>query len=220
MRSVVLTGVILAAWIATGCVSEAARARKGLQSPDPDVRAQSAEKLGRLRDREAVPRLIALLEDSIPAVRFEAALALGRIGDQRAVEPLAQAAGQEPRDDIAVAEVKSLTDLGPAAIEPLLRLTSAAKPFVRAMACRGLGQLRATKAVDPLIRLLDDRNGVVRRSAIRALRTIGDARGLEAIMQKVSEPNPEVESEAIDALSGPGYEEELNRVRGLLRRFH
>ncbi|MEO0079294.1 MAG: HEAT repeat domain-containing protein [candidate division WOR-3 bacterium] len=218
MRVALLTTTALALVAFNGCGSEVARARKDLKSPDPQARAEAAQRVGRLRDRQAVPRLIQLLDDSVPVVRFEAALALGRIKDRRALEPLAQAAASEVRDDIAVAEVQSLADLGPPAIELLIGLTRAGKPFVRAMAARGLGRLRAQKGVESLIRLLGDPNGLVRRAAIRSLRSIGDARGLEAIMRKVSDTDQQVESEAFDALSGPGYEEELERVRGLLRR--
>jgi len=52
------------------------------------VRIQSAQSLGRIRDPETVPILVAALSDSHHAVRIASILALGRIGHPDAIAPL------------------------------------------------------------------------------------------------------------------------------------
>ncbi len=66
-----------------------------LHSPDPDLRASAAARLGRLGDPAGVAPLLARLEDEDPDVRRYAADALGRLGDSRARGPL-QARLQDP----------------------------------------------------------------------------------------------------------------------------
>jgi putative membrane-bound dehydrogenase-like protein len=55
---------------------------------DVSVRMQAARQLGTRQVKEAVPALIASLNDADAAMRFRAATALGRIGDVRAVSAL------------------------------------------------------------------------------------------------------------------------------------
>ena len=66
----------------------------GSRSTDPRddrrlyIAEASAKALGYIRDKRAVPSLIATLQNSNSELVVEAALALGNIGDRRAVEPL------------------------------------------------------------------------------------------------------------------------------------
>lgn len=114
---------------------------------------------------------------------------------------------------------RALIALGPPAVEPLIRLTNSIKWAVRGGAARALGKLQAREAVEPLIRLLDDREEPVKIAAVYALRQIGDARGLDAVAAKIDDINAGVDSAADGALSGPGYEEQLNRAKQLTRRI-
>ncbi len=102
------------------CVSETTRLRRQLNDPDPGKRADAAKRLGELKDKNSVPLLISLLDDSEPAVRFEAGLALGKIGDTTAITPLWTAARNETREDVATAFTKALADIGPPAADPLI----------------------------------------------------------------------------------------------------
>lgn len=67
----------------------------GLDCADRASRVHAVTGLGRLRAREAVPRLVPLLKDSY--LRAEVAEALVEIRDARAVEPLRGAADSSPR---------------------------------------------------------------------------------------------------------------------------
>jgi HEAT repeat protein len=218
MRRLLATGI--GVLFVFTCVSESVRLRQQLNSADPAIRADACERLGQLRDKKAAPLLIKLLQDTVPAVRFSAALALGNIGSAEAVAPLTRAIENEPREDVAMAMTRALADLGPPAIEPLIKLTGSIKPLVRMTACRGLGRIGAHQAVEPLVRRIDDPDPNVRRAAIFALRRIGDERGLEAIARRVQSPDWRTEENAEQALSGRGYEEQLERIRQILRRFH
>jgi len=65
--------------------SQAARLLPLLKSSDPEVRAQAAKTLGKVRFAGAESSLIAALADSSPRVRFFAANGLGRLGGLKAV---------------------------------------------------------------------------------------------------------------------------------------
>lgn len=182
-------------------------------------RAKACERLGQLKDKNAVPLLIELLADTIPLVRLNAALALAKIKDETALPHLAQRAEKEPQDEVRMAMVRALADFGQGGIAPLIELTNSLNPLVRKAACQGLGRIGGHQAVEPLIRHLDDPDFNVRRAAIIALRRIGDPRGLEAIARRVQSPDPATEEAAAEALSGRGYEEQLNRIKHLLRQF-
>lgn len=66
---------------ATGCAPAESR-RRELQSSDPVQRARAVVQVAEARDREAVHKLVDLLEDPDRAVRMYAALALRDLCDQ------------------------------------------------------------------------------------------------------------------------------------------
>lgn len=199
------------------CTSEIARLHRQLSAREPQKRAAAAKRLGELHDQNSLPLLLPLLNDSSPEVRFEVALALGKIGNPDAITSLAEAIKTEPREDVAMVMTKSLGNLGPAAIDPLINLTVTSRPLVRMTACRALGRIGSHRAVDPLIRRLDDPDPNVRKTAIIALRRIGDPKGMEAIARKITSPDRTTEQTAEEALSGRGYDEQLDQIRHLLR---
>jgi len=99
---------------------------------------------------------------------FNATLALAKIKDETAIPHLAQKAEKEPLEEVMMAVIQALTDFGPTAIEPLIKLTNSSKPLVRMAACQGLGRIDTHKSVEPLIRSIDDPDPNVRRAAICA----------------------------------------------------
>ncbi|MGC9348230.1 MAG: HEAT repeat domain-containing protein [Anaerolineae bacterium] len=115
------------------------RCVENLESPNPRLRSQAAEDLGKLNAQEAVPELVEHLQDDVNTyVRSASAEALGRIGDVRAIFPLMDA----------------------------LRDTCS---FVRRAAAIALGQMQAKEAQGALLNALDDTNFYVRRAAINAI---------------------------------------------------
>jgi len=212
--------LLLATLLILACQSETARLRKQLTSLDPELRADAAKRLGELKDKPSVPLLLNLLKDSVPVVRFEAGLALGKIGAKQAIEPLFNAITKEPQEDIAMAFTKALGDLGVDALDYLITLISAPRRLVRITACQALGKIGANKAVDPLIGRLNDPDPQVRKAAISALRRIGDPKGMAAIERKLASPDYTTQQAAEQALSGPGYEQQLDEIRSILRRLN
>jgi HEAT repeat protein len=73
---------------------------KALRHKQVGVRVAGAEQLGLLRERWAVPALIAALGDRKQAVRLRAAWALGKIGDGRAAEALRRVAARDADRDV------------------------------------------------------------------------------------------------------------------------
>jgi HEAT repeat protein len=214
LLQVALCGIVLLA----SCQSEAMRARKGLDSPDPESRVASARRLGELRDKVAVPRLCELLEDSVPSVRAEVAHALGRIANRRAIEPLVVAAAAEEQEVVAVVMTGALASHGGPAIDALIRLLGSRWAGVRVAACRSLGRLRAGNAVRGLIDRLGDADASVRAAAGRALRRIGDPAGLEALARRVERSGAADDGAAGQELGGEGYDAQLEQARRLARR--
>ncbi|PYV42877.1 MAG: dehydrogenase [Acidobacteria bacterium] len=71
--------------------------RQALDDPDFLVRVAAARAVGLGRDRQAVDRLLQMVQKEEPAVRRQAATALGQIGDVRATSALVSAAAN-PED--------------------------------------------------------------------------------------------------------------------------
>ena len=68
------------------------RVEDELESPEPCIRFEAARAAGELEDRDAVPRLIELLDDADREVASAAITALGQIGGKSARQALARAA--------------------------------------------------------------------------------------------------------------------------------
>lgn len=97
------------------------------------VRMQAARQLGTRKVKEAVPALVAALNDESEAMRFRAATALGRIGDAAAVQPLIEKLGD--RDLFAhFAIFTALNRIGkanPSAWEPIVAALASEKTETR-----------------------------------------------------------------------------------------
>jgi HEAT repeat protein len=203
----------------SACGSKLPKLRAQLNDPDPDKKIAAIQALAEAKDTVSVPRIVELLQDTVPDVRKEAATGLGKIGDGRACQPLADFYDKEKLEDVQDAGIRALVRLGKFSVEPLIGLLSSIRPVVRSGAARALGKLQARRAVDPLIALLHDRNPDVVQDAIIALREIGDSRGLDAVATAVQDTNPNIERTAEGALSGQGYQEQLNRTKRIVRRL-
>lgn len=121
---------------------------------DPVVRAAAGRALGRLGVREAVPDLIAALEDKNPDVRVVAAAALWRLPDPSAVEALTRhLSDSEP----AVREwaVQALGVIGePRVTADVIRLLNDPVRAVRVSAVLSLGRIGDPAGLDPLVQYL------------------------------------------------------------------
>jgi HEAT repeat protein len=149
-----------------------------LTHPDRFVRREAALVLGRLKARQAVGPLIALLDDhqTVWDAAQDAAWALGEIGDLQAVEPLI-AVLDEPF--VTGPAIEALAKLGdPRMVEPLIRLLREQRISSVATVLGNFGDVRA---VEPLIDALSDPDPGMRFYAARALGKLGDRRALPAL---------------------------------------
>jgi HEAT repeat protein len=151
---------------------------------DRGVGERSAEALGYIADRRAVPSLIAALGDENLRVRDRAAFALGLIGDRAAVEPLLamlnDPAYEEPYQGIRPGDFR-LTGKG-----CIRRLGGDNWSVVqeyrgyRPSAALALGLIGDPRAVDALVALLK-KEPWLRDPAVKALAAIPDIRTIEAL---------------------------------------
>jgi hypothetical protein len=88
------------------------------------VRSMAVRALNRARDKEAVPALVAALDDAHPVVRLEAAKALANVPDDRAVAPLIKRLDDpEESVDVRIAAADALRNFrSPLAAQALVRV--------------------------------------------------------------------------------------------------
>ncbi len=146
------------------------RCIENLESPNPRLRSQAVEDLGKLGAQESVPEIVEHLQEDVNTyVRSACAEALGRIGDARAIFPLMDAL----RDPCS---------------------------FVRRAAAIGLGQMQAKEAQGALLRTLEDSNFYVRRAAINAVGKLGLPDLGSMLAPFLETPDPRIRRTAIIAL--------------------
>jgi len=149
-----------------------------LHNPDPLVRKQTCQALGKVRDPSTVKSVIKQLADRELSVRFAAISALGAMGNSQAVKPLMELLSDKAVAFSAVEALGQLSD--PRAFEPLVALLSDRRlmPFA-AEALARIGDLRAAK---PLASLLPKVSSWVRIPLIRALAGLKDPITVEALL--------------------------------------
>jgi HEAT repeat protein len=146
-----------------------------------DLRDQAADRLREMgpNAREAVPELIAALQDPNDAVRYEAASVLLHIGPdaEAAIKPLADLAKDQHEENEAVRSiaVNALGHIGPKAIPILTDLLQDSDVFLRRKAADVFGVMgpQAQDAVAALIRAFEDESFDVRWNARGSLERIG-----------------------------------------------
>jgi len=175
-----------------------------LNGQDEQAQILAARGLEALKETQAVPHLISLLETSPSQdVRFRATRALGAIGDPRAVPPLlANLRADMPNGDAilresAAAALGKLRD--PRAVEPLILCLR--DPSTRDAAARALGKLRDSRARAPLSALLHATNAV-NVPAAGALLALGDTQAIPVLLTGLKDAqDSDRRVEAIHALS-------------------
>jgi HEAT repeat protein len=124
-----------------------------LDSPDANLRIQTALILGERRDRRAIPPLLAHLRDADPNVRFHIIEALGRLHATEASESLITIA--EERDFfLAFPAIQALSRVGTPAVAPRL-VPLLADEMLRAPVIEALGELGDEEVTGPLMQLLN-----------------------------------------------------------------
>ncbi|EPC02828.1 hypothetical protein L861_23750 [Litchfieldella anticariensis FP35 = DSM 16096] len=178
-----------------------------LASDDPVVRRDACKKLAANPQKQAIPRLIELLEDrSEPAVvRFKAGEALGAAGDERAVEPMIRILRtHEDEESVRSTCARQLGHLGDErAVEPMAEylLADFDEPGAHSEAAIGLGRLGSRLAIPALIKGADDRRERVRRWSLEALGKLENHGADEVLIRRLSDEERGVREYAALALA-------------------
>jgi HEAT repeat protein len=174
-----------------------------LSDPDPLVRRQAAEALGKISDPRAVEPLITTLSDPDPLIRRQAIQALGKIKDPRAGKPLTEIlidTDEEPYVRATAAGALGRIEQA-TAVNALISALYDDNWVVRSRAVRALGKIRDPRAVDPLIGALRDKDATVRGYAAQALGEFKDVRAIEPLKAALQDGSPTVRTKAARALT-------------------
>ena len=179
----------------------------GLESDSPRRRAFAVRAFGYRRDRQVVPRLVAMLDDEGEAteVRTEILRALGRIGDPAAGPALVRALADGGSSEIAAEAADALGALGaPATLPALLEALAGKRPLVvRTRIVAALGSFPEEPAIAALAGLLrNERSRSLRRRAIRALGRMATPAAAPPLLAALETARSDrVRAEIVDALA-------------------
>ena len=182
------------------------------ETPEPELRQYLALVLGRTRDREAVPLLLAALQDPDDKTRIYVLWALGTLGDPRAREAL-ETTLKDPDPGLRKTAAFALGELGDrAAVPRLAESLDDAVADVRWNAALSLARLGSAAGLPVLETMVDRRllaqvPEITREqqeeamvSAIRALAAVGGARYRPAFDRLANDdPSLKVRQAAIEA---------------------
>lgn len=171
--------------------------------PDPAVRRAVLDVAPFLETPRALEVLVEGLRASDPALRTAAVRGLAYLPPEQALTHLEAAAHQEQDPWVRVFVVRALGRLGdPAALPPLIRLTSDPFPPVRAEAARALVQVDGARVVPLLREMVHDPVPDVARAALQALAQTHSPAGVAALEQVLrEEARPELQRAALEALA-------------------
>ncbi len=152
------------------------------ENEDIRIRASAIIATGKARDREAIPRLIEILENEneVEWLRGCAAIALGRIAGDEVADPLIKAL-QDKDLFVSRAVILALGELKNEEALPHLKalLANQAKKDLHPLAINVLAATGGKKVTSTLLEALENENSQVRCNAALAL---GDLRSKEAVV--------------------------------------
>jgi len=173
----------------------------GLKDEVAEVRALSANGLGRASDTRAVQPLIAALKDEESDVRREAASALGRLKDARAVEPLLELLKNDQVAAVRAAAVGALAMFPDDRVEEcLVEAIKDEDTEVRNVAARLVTRRRSPRSFELLVPLLKHEDATVREHATDALGALRDPRAIEHLAVLLEDEEIRVRRKAVAAL--------------------
>lgn len=177
-----------------------------LSDPDPDVRREVYEALGRSGDRTLIPDLVrAAVREESPALRevaerAAATLAASRVAPDDVPTAIAILEGGTGGD-----RLRAAATLGRSgdwrALTPLVRALQDGDADLRKEAVHALGQLGDHRAVAPLVEIAVRSRGEVRYLAIDALGRISDEVTRDPLAGLLSDPDAQTRRLAIRALA-------------------
>jgi HEAT repeat protein len=177
--------------------------RRGLTHGSWPVQARAALAVGLLRDPEAVPTLVTLLDSDHEEVRAAAVDALGLIGDVAAVAALLPRIGQQARHQQARL-VEALRRIGPAGTQSIVTFATD-EPTERRLVAELLALVGGLGARETLLEWTTDAEPTVRAAAWRAMGVTGmDDRAVYHALRAMTDVDPRVRAHAAQALGRTG----------------
>jgi HEAT repeat protein len=190
--------------------------REALKSPEPAVRRDTAEALGKMGAdaKEAAGDLALLLKDDNPQVRATSAAALSGMGKeaQAAIPALLAAMRQEKRFEVQKYLFQALSLVGSRDLPGFLKAVREVDKQGQWAIAYHLGQFGPNPgdAVKPLIKLLSDPVPGKRMTAALALGKLGllSEESVPALLKALDDPIPQVQIAVATSLSklAPGHE--------------
>lgn len=164
--------------------------REQLGDPDPGLRAQAAQWLGRFRRAECVNELREALEDEVPGVRRAAALALALLGRQEGVAeilPLLQ------RPDQRLGAAGALAELGLHKAD-ILRAALGPKPEQedRHWLASHLAAMGVVEARPLILELLAGPDEMARRVSVWSLAKLDGPHALPRLRELMDDPDDNI----------------------------
>jgi HEAT repeat protein len=174
---------------------------RAMRRPTPWRRALAIRTLGELRADEAVPDLIARLDDRSRPVREAAVRALGEIGDERAVPRLAEMFVKPGAVGPGLV-FEALVSIGDPSAKVFREGLGSPHELVRVAAVLGVASLLGTEASrSELERMLADPAGPVRAAAADMLGRVGGARLSRELVRATRDEERTVRRAAVAALA-------------------
>jgi HEAT repeat protein len=178
-----------------------------MEDPEPFVRWQAAEALGKQEAGRVFGRLSQALAGPSPLQRAGAAQALGRLSGEAACQALVTALDDK---DAAVrtAGAHALGSCGdPTLMQALVPLLEDPDLAARCAAAQALGRIGDTRAAGPLAAALrPDQHLLFRRAVAAALARVPHPEVQETLLAALRDPDPQVRGYSAQALGQVGNE--------------
>jgi HEAT repeat protein len=189
-----------------------------LESQDAEERREAAVDLGRA-ERGAIPLLLRALGDPDWRVRKTAVEGLIAFGGDDVTNGLVQRLSAEDNAGARNSAIEALSQIGAAAVDPLLPLLDSEDPDVRKFAVDVLGDIRDVRAVPGLLEKLNDADENVRVAAAESLGKLRDRRAVDALIGCLSSRDQGwLDYAAAEALGEIGDERALQPLIAALGR--
>ncbi|MEJ2187381.1 MAG: HEAT repeat domain-containing protein [Gemmatimonadota bacterium] len=171
-----------------------------VEGPDPALRVEAAEMLGRLPSERAIPVLSAATSDPDGNLRYRAAAALAATRSPAARPPLL-ALMTDPEDFVRTEAFQGLATLGaPETLEWAPDFLDATSLWARARTVAMLGTLGSEAGIPLILEAMTDDDARMRRDAVVALLRIGSPVARPALRQALADDDFETRIYAAEAL--------------------
>jgi len=176
------------AGVQVGLASSERQLIKSLKNKDPQIRRESAEKLGAQGGQKSVKPLIKLLNDKDLQVRISAAISLGDLGDEKSIKPLMKAIQNDekirPKAIMALAKFKD-----PQTIPLLIEMLGDENSIVVFSAAVALGQFEGDSVVAALNNTLSTTDDFGCQAIVNSMARQKNAASLKPIQDIIINPH-------------------------------